>query len=509
VQCFDELALQYEEKDMQRMNGFDAYFIYSDEINAVQHTLKIAILDPSTASGGWDFGRLRDMLRAMPNTMPFLTWKYLEVPFGLHHPVWVEDPEFNVDYHIRHIACPAPGDNRALCDVIAQVYASPLDHRRPLWMVWVIDGLENGGVAVVTLLHHSYTDGTGALSMMKGFYKPQPFQFSLEAAPRNSPPLPGKTRLLFDALCELPGTLIRTIPRVIHGLVTTRQLLKQEIAEGRTPSPNPLRDFRDSPYNEMLSACRSFAFEAFDLERIRHLSKVYKVTINDLFVACAAATNRRFMQEHGYNPDSGPLLTSIPFSQRPQDDSSEMTGNMVTTDYLEMPVHIADPLRRLEAAHHASNAMKEHYRKVQGADLNSVLDLLPAFGIRAINRLIARSHGKMGIAGNAALSNVAGPRETLYMGDFKLENWLSTGHCLNGLALNMTAWSYAGKFNLCILADKKVVPDPWQLMGYFSAALDEYERLDGQQREGSADGAASGVSAGSGWSPRSPAEDYA
>ena len=455
--------------------------IHTDEINAVQHTLKIAILDPATVPGGWDIDKFCDIQRALPTDLPFTRWKYLKVPFELHHPVWVEDPNFDIEYHIRHVACPAPGDNRALCSLIAQLYISPLDHNRPLWIVWVIEGLAGGKVASVMLLHHAYTDGSGATLMMQRYFKPQPFSFDLHQPPWNPPPVPTKLRLLTDALCELPGTLISTIPRVVRGVVKTRQLLARQIAEGKDPAPNLLKDLRDSPFNDMLSACRSFAFETFELERVKRLSKFYQVTINDLFVACAAATNRRFMIDKGYDPDTGPLLTAIPFTQRSQSETDDGIGNKITTDYLAMPVHIADPLDRLAAAHRAGNIMKEHYREVQGADLSSVLDMLPAYAIRAINRSIARARGKKGLGGNAMLSNVAGPRQVLYMGEMRLDNWISTGQVLHGLAVNMTAWSYADNFNVCILADKKVLPDPWVMIGYFRAALDEYEHLAPQK----------------------------
>ena len=193
--------------------------------------------------------------------------------------------------------------------------------------------------------------------------------------------------------------------------------------------------------------------------------------------------NRRVLTDKGFNPDSGPLLTAIPFTQRSMSESDDGIGNKMTTDFLAMPVHLADPLARLKAAQRSGNVMKEHYREVQGADITSIMDLLPAFAVRALNRSIARARGKKGLGGNALLSNVAGPREFLYMGEMKLENWISTGQVMHGLAVNMTAWSYADKFNLCILADKKVVPDGWRLMAYFSEALDEYDRL-AQERQG-------------------------
>ena len=465
---------------MRRMNGMDAFWIHNDNLNTVQHTLKIAILDPSTASGGWSIDQHRAALRSLPKVLPFTRWKYLKVPLGLHHPVWVEDPGFDIDYHIRHVACPAPGDNRALCDLIAQLYISPLDHRRPLWIVWVIEGLQGGKIANVMLLHHAYADGSGASLMMQRCFKPKPFTFALGYTAPQSPPLPGKLNLLFRALADLPATFIRSVPIVVRGVLTMRKMKKRRIAEGRELAPSLFKDGRDSPVNDMVSACRSFVFETFDLARIKRISKKYQVTINDLFVACAAGMYRRFLIDKGYDPDSGPLLTAIPVSRRLPSATDDGLGNKMTTDVLAMPVHLADPMARLVAARHAGNVMKEHYREAEGADMGSVLELLPEFAIKLLNRSIARTRGKSGIGGNAMLSNVPGPRETLYLGETRLENWVSSGQVTHGMAINVTAWSYAENFNLCVLADKKLLPDGWLFIRYFSEALDEYDRLAGQ-----------------------------
>lgn len=467
---------------MRRMNGMDAFWIHSDQINSVGHTLKIAILDPANAPGAWNFESFREILRAMPKALPFTRWKYLKVPWGLNHPVWVEDPDFDIDYHIRHVACPAPGDDRALSNLIAQLYISPLDHRRPLWMVWVIEGLQGGKIANVMMLHHAYADGSGASLMMQRCYKPKPFNFSLKQQAHISPPLPSKWRLLFEGLRDLPKLYIRAIPKVIHGVVKTRQLIKRQIAKGEGMVPNVNRDARDSPVNDVVSACRSLAFKPFELQRIKRISKCYGVTINDLFVACSAAMYRRFMLDKGYDPDSGPLVTAIPISQRSTTDKGDGLGNMMTTDILAMPVHLADPSARLVAAQQAGNLMKEHYRETQGADMSSILDLLPAFVIRMINRNVIRSKGKKSLGGNALLSNVPGPKQTLYLGKTPVVNWISTGPVTHGMAVNITAWSYVDNFNLCVLADKKVLPDAWQLIDYFSEALDEYDQLSHQGR---------------------------
>jgi WS/DGAT/MGAT family acyltransferase len=231
----------------------------------------------------------------------------------------------------------------------------------------------------------------------------------------------------------------------------------------------------------MVGRGRTFVFDTLPLEDIKAISKGFGVTINDLFVAAAAGAYRKFMQTRGYDPDTGPLVAAIPVSKRPPPEQDDMIGNKTSTDYLAMPVHLADPEARLKAAAHAGNVMKEHLAAAEGADLSNIVEVTPPIFIRLLDWIVKKKEGKFGIWGNAAISNVPGPREPLYMGTMKLNNWVSMGMIAHGLGLNTTVWSYAGKFNVCILADKNLLPDGWELAGYFREAFAQYKDLLEQQ----------------------------
>lgn len=194
-------------------------------------------------------------------------------------------------------------------------------------------------------------------------------------------------------------------------------------------------------------------------------------------MAATAGAYRKFMLSRGFNPDAGPLVTAIPVSKRPPLEEDDMIGNMTSSDYLAMPVHLADPVERLRAASHAGNVMKDHIKASEGADISTILEIIPPFLIRLLDWMVEYKDGKFGVWGNAAISNVPGPRQPLYLGAMRLNNWISMGMVANGLGLNTTVWSYAGKFNLCILADKKLLPDGWELLAYFREAFAEYEHL--------------------------------
>ena len=152
---------------MRRLNPMDATFLYLETPRAYQHTLKIARLDPSSEPNGFDFDTYRQRLLESLHRAPPFRWRLAETPLGLHHPVWIEDPDFDIDYHLRHVACPPPGDERTLCDLISKIYAWPLDRNRPLWVAWIIEGLQGGEVATVFLVHHACCDGVGAGIMLQ------------------------------------------------------------------------------------------------------------------------------------------------------------------------------------------------------------------------------------------------------------------------------------------------------------------------------------------------------
>jgi len=197
---------------MRRLNGVDALMLYLDGGSAYNHTLKISVLDPSTDPDGWSWPKARRMFEERAHLLPVFRLRYLPTPLGLHHPIWVEDPEFDLDAHVRRVVCPAPGGMEEFCELVEQIYAHPLDRDRPLWQVWVVEGLEGGHVALVTLLHHAYSDGVGVLDMLAAFYNDTPDDAAVVPAPWAPQPLPSTRQRLGWALRDLPTRLRRVAP---------------------------------------------------------------------------------------------------------------------------------------------------------------------------------------------------------------------------------------------------------------------------------------------------------
>jgi WS/DGAT/MGAT family acyltransferase len=434
------------------------------------HTFKVAILDPSTDPEGWDFEKWRKSFADRLHLIPFFRWKYAPAPFGINHPMWVDDPHFNLDYHVRRVACPAPGDHRALCDFMSSVYAYQLDRSRPLWTLWVVEGLQDGKVALVSLLHHAYVDGVGAAWGLQQLYRPEPGWQPEEVPEWHARPWPSWGKRLWWGARDLPAVLIRNLPRVVNGVRQKIALEKRLRDEGRE-SPSAAM-MQKTPINVLLSPGRTFVCNDMPLDDFKAVSKGLGVTINDVFLSCCAGTIRKFFLTQGYDPNLHPLISGTPFAGERPDDMPGL-GNFATLDYCWLPTNIEDPLERLHAAHDAAVNMKEHLKASTevGADINSLMQVTPPWLLKALRWYILRKQGGFSLFANAVVSYVPGTREPIYLDKYKLDSWFSTGQIFEGTGLNMTMWSYCGRANLCILTDKKILEDGWFLFDAFVEEL--------------------------------------
>lgn len=464
---------------MKRLDGLSAFMIYSERPKWYQHTLKVAILDygeQTTPSYDSLIAEFSDSVQRVP----MLRWKLARVPFGINHPVWVKAHDFDVRYHLRHISCPAPGDEHAFSRLISELYAYPMDQSAPLWLAWIVDGLAGGKRAVVTLVHHAYTDGTGAARLLERMLSPGQDE-AYPVATLDSEINPSALKLFTRGLVDLPLLFARELPGIIRGFRTLARYNKKRLAAGLSMPPGP-GDAPYSPFNTALTHRRSFAYKTFPLSEIKAISREHGCTINDLFVAACAGAFRQFLADTDFDVDAGPMVGTLPVNYRPPPEADDLVGNQVGTGYMWVPSDIQDPRERLQASHAAAQTMKSYLAATRDVNISRVMQLLPPLYAKTMGWLFERTRGKVSVSGNLVLSNVVGPKEPLRIGSATVVNWLSIGQVSGGSGLNITVWSYAGNFNVCIMADAGVVPDGWALMGCISAAMDEYQEL-GQMKE--------------------------
>ena len=362
---------------------------------AYMHTFKVAMIDPSTDPEGWSFEKFYAESARRIHLVPMLRWKYLDSPLGLNHPYWVEDPDFELHYHVRRVACPPPADHKSLCEFMSAIYSYQLDRNRPLWMTWVVEGLADGKVALVMLVHHAYVDGVGASWLMQRFYQPQPGIKAGDAPAYNPPPLPSWPTRLGRALRDWPEATIGNMPKVAAGLRHKFVLDRKRKSAGLPPHPSA-GQMRQTPINVTLSAGRTFVCDSIPLERFVTVSKALNVTINDVFSNCVAGAVRRLLIDLNYDPDAHPLIGGTPFAGE-RTAGKEGWGNFATVDFCWLRSDIADPVKRLQASHEANVEMKGHIKEVKeaGADISSVMQVVPPFGIPFIRKAIHRRGGRL------------------------------------------------------------------------------------------------------------------
>ncbi len=467
---------------MERMSGADALMLYLDRAEAYNHTIKLQIIDPRDDAEGWSWRRFKTAWATRVGLVPRLRQRYLRVPFGLNHPVWVDDPQFDLDYHLRRVGCPAPGSKVELCELICELYAHPLDHSRPLWQVWVIEGLEGGRVGVLLLIHHALTDGIGILRMLNNFWGTRPESVEHpEPAEWHPAPLPSKSRLFIDGVRDLPGVVAANLPGAIRGSRAGRRIRGEWRRSGKPLPPSPSDPRFPAPYAARLSPRRTFAVRSFELARLRSTGKLLGATINDVFLATVAGTLRTLIREQTGRAPDAPMIATVPFALVPLAERTR-DGNFSTTDHTLLRTDVADPIERLQACKAAADAMKAHFEATREANVAAILNLLPPLVPKAVDRINELKGGGLLPFWNVVVSNVPGPRTALQLGSLKLAEWYSIGQIAHGASLNVTAWSYVDQFNLSVLADPVVLEDAWQLVDAFESSLAELEMAAGSQR---------------------------
>lgn len=460
---------------MERMNGADAMMLYLDETSAYNHTIKLFVLDPSGDPHGWSWERFRNAFVSRLGLTPRLRQRYLTVPLGLHHPVWVDDPDFDIDYHLQRAQCPAPGTMVEAGRVIADTYARPLDHAHPLWKLILIEGLEGGRVGALMLVHHAFSDGVGILRMMLDYWTTRPETFIDPAAGQwTSRPLPGRGRLLFDALRSLPATVAREVPQAFRGLRSIARVRRQWQRDGRPLPPMPGDERYLAPFARRISTGRSFAARSFPIARLKGPAKRFGTTLNDVFLSCVAGALRRLLQRQTGAPPAAPMIATVPFSLVPLEQRTR-DGNYSTVNYTLLHVEVADAVERLAASKRSADAMKEYFEQTRDANVAALLNILPPAVPKLLGRMNETRGGGLLPFWNVVVSNVPGPRQRLHLGDIELADWYSSGQVTHGAALNLTMWSYVDRASLCILADSELLPELWDLVAHFEASIAELE----------------------------------
>jgi WS/DGAT/MGAT family acyltransferase len=462
---------------MQRLTAIDAQFLYGEEMipAAHQHTLKVSIYE---GGAEYSFDRAKEQLRARLHRLPPFRWKLVEVPFRLHHPVWIEDPAFDFDWHVRRIAVPAPGGPKELSDLIADITSRPLDRTHPLWELYLVEGLEGGQIASVCKLHHALADGISSAELLDLFHDAEP---AVEATPPaeawRPEPVPSKLSLVLSAIVDVVRLLIKGLPTLVKAGKAVKQ--HKEVA-GLELSSQPPKPFKAPVlhFNRIITPHRSFAMGTFSLDDVKSVRAAFGCTVNDVFLAAVSGGLRQYLDDHGELP-AVPLVATVPVSTRGADEAGTW-GNRLATMYTHMRTDVSDPIERLRAQQEAAAVSKAEFAVTRGARLENWIEVMPLPVLRGIIRLFRRLN-KAGAppSANLIVSNVPGPRNPLYAGRSKMTAFFSVGPISVGVGLNITVWSYVDQFNICLIACREAIPDLWKLSDAIRDSIDELVKAAG------------------------------
>jgi len=467
---------------MEQLTGFDASFLYSETPALHMHTLKVAVLDMSQLEGAYSFERVRETLAQRLHLLPPFRRRLVEIPGGLSHPVWIEDPDFDLDRHLRRVVAPVPGGPRELAAVVSEVAGTPLDRSRPLWEITVVEGLADGKLGCVAKIHHAVADGAAAVRLLTNalFTGPEP---PPPARPWTPEPIPGRRQLLRVALVAALRNLLLFPVAVYRGIRGQLAVWKQR----RAGLPHPSLAFNTpiTRFNRALSPKRIFATTSLRLADMKAVGKALGCSVNDVFLAICSGAIRRYLGEHRELP-SLPLVACIPVSTE-RDAGPRLWGNRVASMYTALFLDIEDPVRRLLATRDVTEASRRDLF-ARGPELHETWSqFAPPRPFSWVSNLISRfrlaNHMRPPV--NLVTSNVRGPSAPLTVLGARLVSLHSVGPILEGIGLNITAWSYLDTVNFGLLACPDAMPDLWALADHIPEAMEELlQAMHCRERQG-------------------------
>ncbi|MEX0706545.1 MAG: wax ester/triacylglycerol synthase family O-acyltransferase [Woeseia sp.] len=463
---------------MHQLSGLDASFLYLETGSTPMHIGTLAIYDQSTAPGGRvTFKEILQFFEKRLHKASAFRQRLVRVPLSLDNPYWIEDPDFDLEFHVRHIALPKPGDWRQLCIQAARLHARPLDMRKPLWEAYVIEGLDNvAGVpkdsfALVTKIHHSAIDGVSGAEIAAAIHDLSPDAEVEEPARQWMPErIPTGVELLTkSAVRSLAGPvkfgrlLMRSAPslaKVVGGIASGQLKLPVRVPRTR--------------FNGNVTSHRVFDGRLFDMDEFKAIKNSQPgTTVNDVALTICGGALRCYLESRDELPRTS-LVAMVPMSIRPE-DKQRSAGNMVTAMSLPIRTDIADPLKRLLAVSAESNQAKKLTHTMGPALAADAAELLPS----TVSGLLTRMYADAALAEripplfNTVITNVPGVNVPLYsMGSRMVANY-GLGPLVHGLGLFQPVLSYNNTITICAIADRDMMPDPAYYSECLQTAFDE------------------------------------
>jgi diacylglycerol O-acyltransferase / wax synthase len=428
-------------------------------------------LDTSTMPGGYSFGSFREKLSARMAVMPEFRMKLADGVLNLDTPVWIDDPDFDIDHHLHHIELAVPGGRRELSELVGCVMAEQTDFSRPLWDLWVIEGLSdddpdfNGPVAIILRFHHVLGDGVAVRDMLArlcstevdppapefvdGVGTPSARQIALDGLHRFA------RRPWFAVTKVLPATVLAVVR-------TIRRILRGQAMSGAFLAP-------PTPFNGNITKPRSAAFVQLDVAEVTNIKDRFGVTLNDVMLALVSGALRRLLLDRGALPQP-PLVAMVPVSAF---DANRRSRNQVSLMFSRLHTDLADPVARLKATAAASSVAKEHSSAIGPTLMQDWLNCAPGlFG------LVMRFYSWSKLSGrhpmcNVIISNVQRPNVQYYLLGATVRARYAFAPVFHGAGLSIDVMTLSGKLTVGLVSCSDLLPDLWDVAAGLTLALEE------------------------------------
>ncbi len=464
---------------MQRLSAFDANFLYLESPTAHMHVGSLAIFDPATAAGGWGADTVRRVYEDRIHLVPQFRKRLAEVPLQLDHPRWVDDPEFDLGWHIRHIAVPAPGSPAELARLAGELMSTQLDRSRPLWEAWMIDGVEGNRFAVLSKAHHAAMDGMAGIQMVSAMFDltPEIVEVNQPMEPWEPAEVPGDLRLITRAAGSMalqPVRTMRAIRRGSHALRMRRRIAAER--HGTLASTLPAGAPQVS-FSAALSPERVFAFRTMPLDLIKHVRRSTGAAFNDVVLAACSGGLANWLAGRGEDVADS-LVAMVPMSFR-GDTKLAAEQNQLMNMFIRLGTDLADPLARLQFIAQQTESAKAQLKSGEGDPVRELSEMSPATVTAHLFRYAASHHltERMTPLFNLTMSNLAGSPMPLFLGGALMVANYPLAPIYDGNGLNITMMSYLDQLDVGIVACPQLTPDVGDIPIHIEAALDELVSL--------------------------------
>jgi WS/DGAT/MGAT family acyltransferase len=451
-----------------RLTGLDSSFLHLERDAAHMHVAGCMVFDGDAPT----YDELVEQISSRLHLVPRYRQRLAFVPFNQGRPVWVDDPHFNIAFHVRHTALPSPGDEAQLKRLAGRVFSQALDRSRPLWEIWLVEGLSDDRFAMLSKTHHALVDGVSGVDIFTVLFdtSPDPMPVAPPDHEWVARPVPTGAQLLADALLErttVPAEIVRGVRATLRGPRHVAARFGRAVGGVSAVARAGLQTAPPSALNVRIGPHRRFTWVRGDLQEFKAIKNALGGTVNDVVLAVVAGALGRYLRMHGEATDELVLRAMVPISVRADVERGAL-GNRVAAMWAPLPIGITDPVERLLTISRDMDGIKESGQAVGAQVLTELSGFAPPTIMAQAARLQARQR-----LFNLVVTNVPGPQFPLYMLGRELDAMFPMVPLAENQALGVAIMSYNGQLNYGLNADYDAVPDLEALAEELRASIEE------------------------------------